>query len=192
MCETMASNDAFTAGVRPGGLTNSTEIRLLLCYLVKNAGPISRTEIENALMEEALVNYFEIGSCLDDITRQKLVCVKPDADGVERYSITEKGRKVAQELAYDLPRSVRERAVAAVLRSQTWARKEAEYSARISEKADGHCSVRCTVKALDQELFCLDLGTPDRLSAELVKKQFILNGNEIYQMLITKLTEESK
>ena len=40
----MAANDAFTAGVRPGGLTNSTEIRLLLCYLVKNAGPISRQE----------------------------------------------------------------------------------------------------------------------------------------------------
>ena len=145
----MAANDAFTAGVRPGGLTNSTEIRLLLCYLVKNAGPITRTEIENALMEEAL-------------------------------------------LAYDLPRSVREKAVAAVLRSQTWARKEAEYSARISEKADGHCSVRCQVKALDSELFCLDIGTPDRLSAEMVKKQFILKGNEIYQMLITKLTEEEK
>ena len=123
----MAANDAFTAGVRPGGLTDSTEIRLLLCYLVKNAGPITRTEIENALMEEQLVNYFEIGSCLDDITRQQLVTLKED-----RYSITEKGRKVAQELAYDLPRSVRERAVAAVLRSQTWARKEAEYSARIT------------------------------------------------------------
>ena len=110
----------------------------------------------------------------------------------DRYTITDKGRKVAQELAYDLPRSVREKAVAAVLRSQTWARKEAEYSARISEKANGHCSVRCQVKALDSELFCLDIGTPDRLSAEMVKKQFILKGNEIYQMLITKLTEEEK
>ena len=183
----MSANDAFTAGVRPGGLTSSTEIRLLLCYLVKNAGPITRQEIENALMEEALVNYFEIGSCLDDITKQQLVTLTKGS-----YTITEKGRKVAQELAYDLPRSVREKAVAAVLRSQTWARKEAEYSARISEKADGHCSVRCQVKALDSELFCLDIGTPDRLSAEMVKKQFILKGNEIYQMLITKLTEEEK
>ena len=104
----MAANDAFTAGVRPGGLTSSTEIRLLLCYLVKNAGPITRQEIENALMEEALVNYFEIGSCLDDITRQQLVTLTKGS-----YTITEKGRKVAQELAYDLPRSVRERAVAA-------------------------------------------------------------------------------
>ena len=41
----MAANDAFTAGVRPGGLTSSTEIRLLLCYLVKNAGSITRQEI---------------------------------------------------------------------------------------------------------------------------------------------------
>ena len=77
----MAANDAFTAGVRPGGLTNSTEIRLLLCYLVKNAGPITRTEIENALMEEALVNYFEIGSCLDDIARQQLVTAAPQCAG---------------------------------------------------------------------------------------------------------------
>ena len=59
-------------------------------------------------------------------------------------------------------------------------------------KEDGHCTIRCTVKGLDSELFCLDLGTPDRLTAELVKKQFILKGNEIYQMLINTLTEEEK
>ena len=70
-------------------------------------------------MEEALVNYFEIGSCLDDITRQQLVTLTKGS-----YTITEKGRKVAQELAYDLPRSVRERAVAAVLRCQTWAARK--------------------------------------------------------------------
>ena len=177
----MAANDAFTAGVRPGGLTDSTQIRLLLCYLVKNAGPIARTDIENALMDEALVNYFEIGSCLDDITKQQLVTL---TDG--SYII-----KVAQELAYDLPRTVREKAVTAVLRYQNWARKEARYSADITERADGHCTIRCTVKGLDSELFCLDLGMPDRLTAELVKKQFILKGNEIYQLLVNKLTEEN-
>ena len=160
----MAANDAFTAGVRPGGLTNSTEIRLLLCYLVKNAGPITRTEIENALMEEALVNYFEIGSCLDDIARQQLVT----ADG-DRYTITDKGRKVAQELAYDLPAVCGKRRSPPCCAAGPGRAKEAEYSARISEKADGHCSVRCQVKALDSELFCLDIGTPDRLSAEMVK-----------------------
>ena len=182
----MSANDAFTAGVRPGGLTSSTEIRLLLCYLVKNAGPITRQEIENALMEEALVNYFEIGSCLDDIKRQGLV--QQDGDG--QFTITEKGRRVARELAYDLPLSVRERAVAAVVKAQLWTRKQAEYSAVISERTDGHCTVRCMINRLDERLFCLELGMPDRLTAELGKKQFILKGNEIYQLLINKLTED--
>ena len=115
----MAANDAFTAGVRPGGLTSSTEIRLLLCYLVKNAGPIARQEIENApdgrsagqlLSRSAPVWMISPGSSSS-----------PCKGNV--YSITDKGRKVAQELATTCPRSVRERAVAAVLRCQTWARK---------------------------------------------------------------------
>ena len=52
------SNQAFTGGVRPGGLTTSTEIRILLCYLLKSIGiPLTRQEIENALLSEELVNY---------------------------------------------------------------------------------------------------------------------------------------
>ena len=180
--------EAFTAGVRPGGLTDDTQIRMLLCYLVKVAGPVKRETMQGALLQEQLVNYFEFADALAEVEKQQLVTV--DEDG--RYTITRRGTTVADTLAYDLPRSVRERAVAAVLRCQTWARKEAKYSASITEKEDGHCTIRCTVKGLDSELFCLDLGTPDRLTAELVKKQFILKGNEIYQMLINKLTEEEK
>lgn len=180
--------EAFTAGVRPGGLTDDTQIRMLLCYLVKVAGPVKRETMQGALLQEQLVNYFEFADALAEVEKQQLVTV--DEDG--RYTITRRGTTVADTLAYDLPRTVRERAVAAVLRCQTWARKEAKYSARITEKADGHCTVRCTVKGLDSELFCLELGAPDRLSAELVKKQFILKGNEIYQLLINKLTEEEK
>ena len=180
--------EAFTAGVRPGGLTDDTQIRMLLCYLVKVAGPVKRETMQGALLQEQLVNYFEFADALAEVEKQQLVTV--DEDG--RYTITRRGTTVADTLAYDLPRTVRERAVAAVLRCQTWARKEAKYSARITEKADGHCTVRCTVKGLDSELFCLELGAPDRLSAELVKKQFILKGNEIYQLLINKLTEEEQ
>ena len=102
----------------------------------------------------------------------------------------DQARRVARELTQDLPLSVRERAVAAVVKAQLWTRKQAEYSAVISERADGHCTVRCMINRLDERLFCLELGMPDRLTAELVKKQFILKGNEIYQLLINKLTEE--
>ncbi len=183
----MAPREAFTAGVRPGGLTNSTKIRLLLCYLVQHSGPITQQQLETALMDEQLVNYFEIGSSLDDIRRQGLVELDR---GSGEYTITDKGRRVAGELTQDLPLSVRERAVAAVVKAQLWTRKQAEYNAVVSERPDGHCTVRCIINRLDERLFCLELGMPDRLTAELVKKQFILKGNEIYQLLINKLTEE--
>ena len=52
----MPERDAFTAGVRPGGLTSSTEIRLLLCYLVQHSGPITREQLETALLDAQLVN----------------------------------------------------------------------------------------------------------------------------------------
>ena len=31
-------NDAFTAGVEPGGLQSKDEIRILLCYLLTSVG----------------------------------------------------------------------------------------------------------------------------------------------------------
>ena len=171
-----------------GFIHDKLDIKFLILYLMARvAGPVDFTTLADLTFCDDGVEYFDFAESVAELVSTGHLAVEGDL-----YTITDKGRKVAQELAYDLPRSVREKAVAAVLRSQTWARKEAEYSARISEKADGHCSVRCQVKALDSELFCLDIGTPDRLSAEMVKKQFILKGNEIYQMLITKLTEEEK
>ena len=179
----MAANDAFTAGVRPGGLTNSTEIRLLLCYLVKNAGPITRTEIENALMEEALVNYFEIGSCLDDIARQQLVT----ADG-DRYTITDKGRKVAQELAYDLPRTVRESAIRAVMQIRSWRHRAASNRAVVQEK-DGQFSVVCSIADMGSDVFRMELAMPDKLTAEMIKNNFIAHGSDIFPKLLNALTQ---
>ena len=179
----MAANDAFTAGVRPGGLTNSTEIRLLLCYLVKNAGPITRTEIENALMEEALVNYFEIGSCLDDIARQQLVTVEGD-----RYTITDKGRKVAQELAYDLPRTVRESAIRAVMQIRSWRHRAASNRAVVQEK-DGQFSVVCSIADMGSDVFRMELAMPDKLTAEMIKNNFIAHGSDIFPKLLNALTQ---
>ena len=103
--------EAFTAGVRPGGLTDDTQIRMLLCYLVKVAGPVKRETMQGALLQEQLVNYFEFADALAEVEKQQLVTV--DEDG--RYTITRRGTTVADTLAYDLPRTVRESAIRAVM-----------------------------------------------------------------------------
>ncbi len=175
--------DAFTAGVKPGGLTNSTQIRLLLCYLIQCAAPLTRAEIETALLGEQLVNYFEIGSALEDLAQRGLAEYKENV-----YTITEKGARVAAELENDLPRSVRESAIAAAVRAQVWNRKSAEYSADIRETPQGY-SIRCSIHGIAPEDFSLQLLMPDKLTAELVKERFILRGSDIYSLLLTKLTD---
>ena len=179
----MAKNDAFSAGVRPGGLTNSTEIRLLLCYLIKNASPLSRQDLENALLNEALVNYFELGACLEDVVQQGLAVCENGS-----YTITAKGARVAGEIAYDLPRSVRERAMTAVLKAQVWTQKSAQYSAELTAQPDGRYLVDCRINGLSEETFHLGLAMPDKETAELVRHRFILRGNEVYRLLIEELS----
>lgn len=34
------AGSAFTFGVKPGGLTENTEVRILLCYLIKTVAPM--------------------------------------------------------------------------------------------------------------------------------------------------------
>ena len=168
----MAGN-AFTAGVKPGGLTTSTEIRILLCYLIQHAGtPLSQGELETALLGEELVNYFELASNLSDLLEQGFV---REENG--RYTILPAGADIAEALADDVPRSVRDAAVRATLAAQQFARKEAQHHAQITPAASGTgYNVQCSIRDMESDVFSFSLYVPDKLTAKLARAQFIENG----------------
>ena len=175
--------EAFTAGVKPGGLTNDTGIRILLCYLIQSAAPLTRDAMQGALLEEQLVNYFEFVSALDELENQQLI--QPTDQG---YIITEKGAVVARTLADDLPRSVRESAIRAVIRIQSWVHKAAQNKARVEPDGD-QWRVVCTIEDMGRDSFQLQLSLPDRMTAEMVKNRFIAQGSEVYSQLLNLLTQ---
>ena len=178
--------EAFTAGVKPGGLTDNTQIRILLCYLVKTAGPLTRDTLQGALLQEQLVNYFEFADALADVERQQLVSLDED----ERYSITDKGSTVADTLAFDLPRTVRESAIRAVMQIQSWKHKAAMNRARIEEE-DGEYVVWCAIGDMGSDVFRLQLAMPDKLTAETIRNNFTAHGSEIYSKMMDMLTQPS-
>ena len=180
------AGDAFLAGVKPGGLTDSTNIGILLCYLIKTAAPLQRQALDDALMEEQLVNYFELSGTLADLVDQGLIAQTPKG-----YVTTVKGANVADTLSYDLPRSVRESAIRAVIRAQSYLRKEAQHIAEIEHTRDGYI-VHCSISDMGSEVFHLALMMPDLMTANLVKKHFVEDGSEVFRMLLTKLTEEPR
>ena len=178
--------EAFTAGVKPGGLTDNTQIRILLCYLVKTAGPLTRDTLQGALLQEQLVKYFEFADALADVERQQLVSLDED----ERYSITDKGSTVADTLAFDLPRTVRESAIRAVMQIQSWKHKAAMNRARIEEE-DGEYVVCCAIGDMGRDVFRLQLAMPDKLTAETIRNNFTAHGSEIYSKVMDMLTQPS-
>ena len=178
------SNQAFTGGVRPGGLTTSTEIRILLCYLLKSIGiPLTRQEIENALLSEELVNYFELSDALDKLCALGHLTLEGDA-----YRVTASGSDLADTLEGEVPRSVRESAVNAVLTAQQYKRKQAQHKAQVSKAADGW-RVRCTIEDLGESVFSVELYLPDELTANAVKEKFIADGDDVFRCMLGLLTD---
>ena len=178
--------EAFTAGVKPGGLTDDTQIRILLCYLVKTAGPLTRDTLQGALLQEQLVNYFEFADALADVEKQQLVTLNDE----QQYTITAKGSTVADTLALDLPRTVRESAIRAVMQIQSWRHKAAMNRAH-AEEEDGEYTVWCAIGDLGSDVFRLQLAMPDKLTAETIKNNFTAHGSEIYSKLMDMLTQPS-
>ena len=176
-------NNAFTAGVKPGGLTNSTEIRILLCYLMHSVEkPLTEAEIQSALLGEELVNYFELADSLAALCAQGLAVIENG-----HYTLLNEGHVIAATLAQDVPRSVRETAVRAALMAQQFSRKQAQHKAAISEVESGYM-VRCSIEDVGSEVFSCSLYVPDKQSAALVKERFVDAGAEIYKIMLAALT----
>ena len=72
--------DAFTGGIAPGGLRSKSDIRILICYLLKSVNaPLSGEDIINILQEKSLANYFEANDALSSLVA--LGNVRREEDG---------------------------------------------------------------------------------------------------------------
>ena len=129
------------------------------------------------------VNYFEFVNALDELQEQQLI--ESTENG---FVITEKGSVVADTLSDDLPRSVRESAVRAVIRIQSWVHKAAQNKARVEHDGDEY-RVICTIEDMGRDSFQVQLSMPDQLTAEMVKNRFIAKGSEVYSQLLNLLTQ---
>lgn len=176
-------SQTFAEGVKPGGLTTGTEIRILLCYLLDSVPPpVSRAQIEEVLLGEELVNYFGLAESMAQLIQQGLVT--GDDSG---YTITDAGRTVAQNLADDVPRTVKEAAVRGVIQAQQYAANMAAHHTKIDKLPNGRV-VHCAIGDETGPLFQMDLYMPDDLSANAVKNCFVEKGDEVYKLVLAALT----
>lgn len=184
----MSDNHAFSAGVRFGGLTDRTEIKILLCYLLSNARqPLTSQQIIDTLIGQELVNYFELQDALSHLTAQQLIS---EDDGL--YTITPEGADVSRELEKSLPLSVKERAYKAVIEILQYESLKRQNKTEITPVESGGFNLNCTISDAEFRLFSFDLHMPDEKSAKFAEEQFIKYGQEIFKCVLGITTDNPK
>ncbi len=177
------NDQLFTEGVKPGGLTGSLEIRILLCYILDSVEPpVPRDMLSEVLVGEELANYFAMADGIGQLLEQALV-----TENETGLTITEAGKTVARTLYDEVPRTVRDTAVRGVIRAQQLLANSAAYKAEVVKLENGRL-VKCAIDDEAGPLFGLDLYMPDDLTADAVKTAFTEKGDTIYKLVLAALT----
>ncbi|MGI5887860.1 MAG: DUF4364 family protein [Oscillospiraceae bacterium] len=175
--------DAFTAGVLPGGLTSNREIKIIICLVLNTIGePVKHNLMMRALTDENLINYFEAADALTEL--MNFGHIRLNDDGC--YVLTDTGRQIADTLYNDVPYTVKEKILD---RAKDLYRKQIntdQHKVEIIEKDDGYL-VRGTISDFGNEIFGIEVYAPNKLHAENIKQNFIDKGEEIMKDALSKL-----
>lgn len=179
--------DALTANVAPGGLNNRTEIRILLCCLLADAGqPVPVRPLKEGLHFEGIANYFEVAYAIEDLLKNNNISIvdKPS----ELYCITDSGKMVADTLRNDIPVTVLQKGTALTSRILSRVRNEKENRVEFETVGNG-CMVHCSIMEGERAVMQLSLLVPDRIIGNKIKESFLDDPGSIYIDVMEKLTK---
>ncbi len=176
--------DAFSAGVEPGGLYAIGEIKLLICYMLLGAGePMCRRDILDIVCGGGMANFFDASAAIEELVQLGNLIEHED----DTVSVTDIGEHATETLADKLPYTLRERSVQAALRLLSRRRNEQENQVEIAKTENGY-TVTCTVGGGKAPLLSFTLLVADDRQAELVREQFLRDPLLLYQSTIAILT----
>ena len=182
----MPIQDAFSAGVEPGGLYTSQEIKILICYMLLGVGePMERQIVTELIAGNGMANFFETAAAVDELARQGHLT---EEEG--RISLTETGRQVGDTLAGMIPYTLRERSVKAALQLLTRIRREQENTVEL-EKLDHGYRVTCTIQDSASPLMSVSLRVADDMQAGLIRENFLDDPTLLYRSLLAILTGDA-
>ena len=174
--------NAFSEGVEPGGLRNTTQIKILITFMVsKISEPIQDSIIIEALQVHGLANYFEASQALDELIENGNLS---SADGF--VYITPKGSLSVDELSKELPKSVKETALADVLNLLLLQKREGENTVEVKKAENGYY-VTFNVVHNDEKLMELTVYAADFEQADRIKYNFLKNPSHVYSTVIASL-----
>ena len=183
----MLEYDASGAGVLNGGLFTTTEIRILICYILNSIKePVPASMLANILHFEGIANGFEVSDAISALTKSGHLA--PVGSDEEYYEITNSGSQVAEELDSSLSLTVRKRAYIATLKMLAKI-KNAKGTRFSLSNENGHSYLTCS--AVDGKITLIEVKMliPNEKSGTYIREKFLENPSEIFSDIIEKLSK---
>ena len=183
-----ADDTAFSGGVEPGGLRTTSDIRILICYLLNSVdAPLSTEDILDVCQDKGIANYFEVIDALSGLEERNCIkLIKQDKD-LDCYVIEPRGRAIAETLDVAIPLSVREKAVEAATVMLSKAKVERENSVEIIKTEKGY-NVTCHISDGEIDLMSFSIYVPDFYQARKVRVNFLRDPARTYRILLASVT----
>ena len=181
-------NNAFTAGIDPGGLTNDYEIKILVCYILeKIKRHMTFSEINYILQSEGLANYFEYAEAISELLSSGHIVDISQGEGEQRFRLSDLGVKTARTFEKNIPLSVREKSMRAAEEYYLRQRIEKENQVKIEKVSDGYRLSLC-ISDIGSDLLNLSLFVPTEKECEQIKKRFLCDPTIFYRGIIALVT----
>ena len=178
-------NMAITAGVRVGGLTDRTEIKILLCYLLAELKqPITQNQLIECVCGQELVNYFEMQSALQHLLDNNFI--KEDEDG---FSILSEGKEIARQLESVVSTTVKRYAYTMAVNILQYEALKKQHKISITPVEGGGFNLHCSIEDNTFTIFSMDILMPDEESAQFAGEQFILKGQDMFKCMLGIMTD---
>ena len=176
--------ETIIAGISPGGLKETYEVKILICYLLHSLeAPLTLENITEICTDGGVTDYFTLSIAVSELRTGGQLA---EEDGC--YVLTALGRETAENLKQALPSSLRDNIIRQGIALLARLRKQNEVSAKILPDGKGF-RVACSVHEGDLDFFTMTFFAPDRKQAEIIAHNFSRQSTEIYQGLIRVLTE---
>ncbi len=170
--------DVFSAGVQPGGLYTSQEIKILVCYMLNTVHhPMPRDEVTDILVSGEMANYFATEEAIEELLRLQHVVSDENAC----LAITDTGAQIGEMLATRVPYTLRDRAAKAALALLKRREIEQDNTVTIRRLDDGGYEVTCAVLDQGKTLLSVMLRVADDYQAAQIKENFLADPSFLYR-----------
>ena len=180
--------DAISADVRKGGLKSTTEIKILVLYLLIHIDePLPASQISDLLHLDGIANTFEVNDAFYQLEKNGLIYEDEELKG--HYRINEKGKDAGQTVQSAVPFTVREKSLNIAKKMLLRNKHLKETEIKIERNEDGNF-ITCSALEDGKAVMSFTLKAADDSQIFEIKENFLDDPALYYRTLIDMLTKK--